>query len=323
MNKLSCAYEEKLKAFLEETLSPEEMQLIEKHIEECPICQNALDNLLQNPLPLPKNTEDIEDDVLIAKIKARRKGILRITLYGILGFLLGMFSHCYTRDDFFLTKVIMALPYKLAEFALNIFFASNKMSPWQQNFFILGGSEVFPFNPILDYLAGIITPAIIASFIAITISYLLSDKRVFLRKKIINFFAAGFLIFTIWIGLLYGAYSYTLSNIDNLKNIEEITIYTVEKNCTSWLIDIDEQAMSDPKYNNLVKNISHASLIDEEYTQENTNVELILKFPWGGGISSYVDLESGKMQMFNKKCYQLPAPAVKQLETLVRRSQLQ
>lgn len=320
---MSCIHKEKLKDFLEENLSPQEMQIIENHIEECSSCQQELDKLLKDPLPLPKNTEDIEDEVLIAKIKARRKGIIRITFYGILGFLLGIFSHCYTRDDFLLTKAIMALPYKLGEFALNVFFAGNKISPWHYHTFIIGGPEIFPFNPPLDYLAGIITPAIIASFMAITVGYLLSDKRVFRRKKIINFLAAGFLIFLIWIGVLYGGYAYTLSNIENLQNIKEITIYSVDKDSSAWLIDLDEEAMSEPKYRNLLQSISSSPTTMEPYSPEKTNVELILKLPLGGRITGFVDLESGNMHLINGKCYKLPTPAREQLETLVRRSQVQ
>ena len=147
---LECEYKDKLLAYLEETLAEEEMKHMEKHFENCPVCQKELDNLLNNKLDIPASIGEVEDEILISKIKGRIKGLRRITIYGIFGFLLGVFSRFYTRDSFIITKAIMALPYKLGEFALGIFFSGYVLKPWQEEGrFFVAHMEVATFLLIL------------------------------------------------------------------------------------------------------------------------------------------------------------------------------
>lgn len=304
---MACSYKEKIGEFLEEKLSKKELKNIEKHLENCQECQEEIDKLLNNNITLEPEQLDVEDAVLISKIKARVKGVRRITFYGLLGFIIGLFSRFYTMDDFLLTKAIMALPYKLAEFALGIFFSGNILSPWGSKFYHYQGEMgFFPYHPILDFLATSLTPAIIASFIAVIIGYLFSDKRVFRRKKIVNFLLGWLIVFLLWTGVLYGTYGLTLEKIDNLTGIKGMTVYKTEKNSTSWLIRIDKDALRDEKYAKLVTIISEAQKTGKSfYPAKKSGYELLVDFSGGGKVPIYLDQVSGKMIVQNGDSYQI------------------
>ncbi|NLW24367.1 MAG: zf-HC2 domain-containing protein [Clostridia bacterium] len=304
---MACTFKEKVKDYLEEKLSPNEMEIIEKHLDNCQECQKELDRYLDNKLILETEELEMEDEVLVSKIKARIKGKRRIILYGLLGFFLGLFSRFYTLDDFLLTKAIMALPYKLAEFALGLFFSDNVLPLGEEIFYHYQGSlNFFPYHPVLDFLATSFTPAIIASFIAITVGYLLSDKRVFRRKNIIKFLAIWLIIFLVWIGALHGTYSFAVSKIEKLEGIKDLIVYAVEKNSSSWLIRIDKNALQNEKYARLANIITQAEKVDKKfYPQEKEGYEFIAKFSGGGTIPIYLDKNTGEMIMQNGNTYQI------------------
>jgi len=304
---MACIYTEKIKDYLEEKLSAKEMQTMERHLETCKECQGELDKLLNNELVFEPKQLDVDDAVLISKIKARIKGIRRITLYGAAGFIIGLFSRFYTQDDFLLTKAVMALPYKLAKFALGIFFSGNLLAPWHGTFYRYQGEMgFFPYHPILDFLATSFTPAIIASFIAVIIGYLLSDKRVFRRKKIVNFLLAWLVIFLVWTGVLYGTYSYTLEKVEKLEGIKGMTVYKAEKYNVSWLIRIDQEALRDEKYAQVAAIIKTAEKTGQKsYPEEKNGFELLVDFAGGGKVPVYLDQESGEMIVQNGNAYQI------------------
>lgn len=305
---MACINREKIKDYLEENLPPKEMETMEKHLENCGECQEELDKYLDTKLSLEIKPLDVEDEVLIHKIKARIKGMRRITLYGLLGFILGLFSRFYTMDDFLLTKAVMALPYKLAEFALSIFFSGNVLPPGERmSYYYQGEMGFFPYHPLLDFLATAVTPAIIASFIGVMIGYFLSDKRVFRRKNIIKFLVTWAIIFLAWTGILYGTYNHALDKIENLAGIKAMTVRTAEKNGTSWLIKIDQEAFRDEKYTRLVNIISEAEEVaPKSYPQEKDGYEMVVSFSGGGTIPIYLDRDSGEMIVRNGDTYQIP-----------------
>jgi hypothetical protein len=305
---MACTYIEKIKDYLEEKLPKKEMEAMEKHLESCKECQAKLDNYLDNKLNLETEPPDVEDEILVSKIKARIKGMRRITLYGLLGFILGLFSRFYTMDNFFLTKAVMALPYKLAEFVLSIFFSGNVLPLWERSFYHYQGEMgFFPNHLILDFLATTVTPAIITSFIAVIIGYLLSDKKVFPRKHIIRFAATWLIILLVWIGILYGTYNHALGKINNLQGIKAMTVYTIEENGTSWLITIENDALMNEKYARLMTIISEAGKVGKKiYPQEKDGYEMLVNFSGGGTIPIFVDKDSGEMVVRNGNAYRIP-----------------
>jgi len=311
-----CKYKSKLKDFLDEKLSKNEMEFMESHIASCGECQKVLDNMLGEQQEIKSDLPQVDDEVLISKIKGRIAGIRRITVYGIMGFLLGLFSRFYTLDKFLPTKAVMALPYKLAEFGLGIFFSQNKLRPWQPMGAYHGNARYgnmgfFPYNPMLDLAVSLITPAIVACFIALMLGYLLSDKRVFRRKKIINFLAAGLITFLMWSAILYGAYSCTLSKIDSLQGIKEITVYSVERGSGRWLLKIDKDALSQQKFKQLFSYIAEAKKMGESsYPEDKKGFELVLDFAGGGRTAAFIDLERSDMVLMNGNQYAVSNKAV-------------
>ncbi|MDA8234665.1 MAG: zf-HC2 domain-containing protein [Clostridia bacterium] len=314
---MSCGYDERLRPYLEEELSLEEMKSVRKHLETCPDCQQKLDQMLNNPLELPVQHLEADDEVIISKIQARKKGLRRIAIYSLGGFLLGLFSRLYTQDHFIVTKAIMALPYKLAEFALGIFFSDNVVRDGQNLFYhIPGAMGYFPYHPILDWVSSIFTPALIGAFIAMLVGYLVSDKRVFQRKKVINFLGAALVVILAWTGVLYGAYSYTLVKIDTLTGIKGITFYTVDKYSSSWLISLNEEALAQEKYAYLTEELSRAKPQDDsQYPRDEKGYVLLLEFQGGGSMPAHLDPANGALITLKGNKYQLSQSTVQRLNT--------
>lgn len=307
---MPCPHEKQIQDYLEETLSPEEMKKMEEHIDICCDCQQQLDQLLNISLQLQKHSVEIDDEVLVEKIKAHRKGIRRIYAYGSLGFLLGLFSLKYTSDSFIVTKAIMALPYKLAEFMLGIFFSGNRLNPWdtiQDMRAFQRGMGYFPHHPILGLIVELVTPALIAMFLAVGIGYLSSDKRVFQRRKILRFILSATVIFLLWFGIIYGIYNHTLSKINNLEDIQAITVYEKKEFSSSWILRIDQYNLHQANYYGLLSGISEANPLERFLSMNYTEgLQLLLQFKGGGEISSHVDIDTGIMYMQNRRHYQLP-----------------
>lgn len=305
---MTCQYHNKLQGYLDESLAQAEMELMEKHVGNCVQCQKELDNLLSTTLDLKVSLKEVDDEVLVSKIKARVSGLRRIFIYGFFGFVLGLFSRFYTMDKFIVTKAIMALPYKLAEFALGIFFSGYALSgQWMRgDYFLTGGVGYFPFNPVLDLIASLITPALIGAFMAVILGYLVSDKRVFQRKKIVNFIIGGMAVFLLWVGLLFGCYTYNLNTMAQLEGIEGATIYQVDEGGSSWVLRIDREALSQEKYAALVQGIEEAEETNEVfYPEVKKGYEILLNFARGGQIMAYVDEKTGQMILQNHKSYSL------------------
>jgi len=317
---VTCKYSAKLQGYLDETLAKEEMKFMEKHLGTCAHCQQELDKLLGSTLKLNVPLAEVDDEVLISKIKAWITGLRRIIIYGLFGFLLGLFSRFYTLDSFIVPKAIMALPYKLAEFGLGIFFSAYAQQGqwWDADLYYRGGMGYFPFNPTLDFLAGLITPALIGALMAVILGYLVSDKRVFQRKKIVNFILGGAAVFLLWSGLLYGIYSYNQKTFARLEGIEEATIYLVDDGDSSWILHLDREALKQGKYAALVQGIEKA---EEEskpaaYPDVRKGYELLLTYPLGGQIMAYVDEQTGQMILQNRDSYSLSSETLAILQEL-------
>ncbi|HHY71596.1 MAG TPA: zf-HC2 domain-containing protein [Thermoanaerobacterales bacterium] len=315
---MDCKFKDKLIPYLEEKLSKEEMQIIEAHIDECELCQKSLDDLIKKEsLNILLPMEEIEDEILIERIKIRKSGVRRIILYGVLGFILGLFSHYYTMDKFIVTKAIMALPYKLAEFGLGLFFSNNVLSPWQHMGYhhVTPGMGYFPFNRVLDFLASILTPAILSCFGALIIGYLFSDKRVFQRKRILRFLVTAVSVFLIWIVILHGIYAFTLDKIDKFEGINDITIYSVNIGSSSWVMTIDKEALQEKKYMKLIEQISNAKKKFNKagYPEERHGFELSIGFSGGGNMLAYVEDDSEEMIMQNGTVYTISYDVIEML----------
>lgn len=316
---MQCLNQNKLQDYLNEKLSTSDMDKMERHIEQCLVCQKKLDELIDNPLEISAEAPTIDDAVLVSKIKARRKGIQRITIYGILGFLLGVFSRFYTADKFIITKAIMALPYKLAEFALGIFFSGDDLSPWFLNH-PRAGIGFFPYAPILDIIAELITPAIISTFIAVTIGHLVSDKRIFRRKHIIRFIAAGILVISLWFGGIHVVYSHVLDQINKMEGIKSVTIYEKEKMSTSWLLRIDQNNIGKERYMQLLSDISKAKKVDKVLNLNyETGYEFQLEFTGGGQMLAHLDKDKGVFIMQNRNQYRLSKDSIEIIDEIARR----
>ena len=319
---MTCQYKDKLQAYLDEQLPAAEIKELEAHLSDCSQCQAELDRLLsQLPVMPAQPTGEVEDEVLLARIKARRQGQRRIFLYGFLGFLLGLFSRYYTSDPFIVTKAIMALPYKLAEFSLGIFFADNVL-PFAAQIELgsINSMGFFPYHPLLDFVVTHITPALVACFLAITLGYLLSDSRVFQRTKIIRLLAGSLAVLVVWMGVLAGIYANTLTTIAEMKKLSRVTIHEVQPDGdTRWVLRLDQDAFAQENYRALKDGLTAAVPAEKRiYPQDKAGFKLGLDFAGGGKMLAYVDPGSGAMVMFSGDSYQLAPETVRLLEAVAQ-----
>lgn len=315
---MRCYYQDKLEDFLEEKLSKEEMDFIQKHIENCQHCQNELEMLLDNPLNIPNKIIEVDDEILVSKIKARRKGRKRLVYYGILGLLLGLFSRFYVYDKFIVTKAIMAIPYKISEFVLGIFFSHNRLNPWQQmdNMYYFKGIGYFPFNPFLDVLAQYITPVIVGVFIALVIGYFTSDRRIFTRKKIIRFCIVGLAVFMLWVGTAFAVYSISLKSFEDLDNVRNTIVYSIDDEGTSLLAQVRPHNVKGSKNEELYNGLKKGKKINKQVLKKESEILLVMDFKLGGRILGYVDFDTNIMTTQKNTSFKLSDDVINILKGL-------
>ena len=168
-------------------------------------------------------------------------------------------------------------------------------------FYYYQGGWLFPYHPILDFY-NFQTP--LTAFYGCHYRLSLMIKG-FSRKKY-KFFGAWLIVFLIWTGVLYGTYGYALGKVSKLEGIKAMTVYAAEKNNTSWLIRIDEEALNNEKYRELIKIISEAEKGEKSfYPREKEGYELLVDFAGGGTIPIYLDKHSGTMIVSTGDTYQL------------------
>lgn len=310
---MSCEYKSKLRDFLDKKMEGEEMQEMERHLESCGDCRKELDHLLDSGKAVQGEYFGIDDEVLVKRIISHNKGIRRMTIYGILGFILGLFSKFYTNDSFIVTKAIMSLPYKTAEFMLGIFFSHKILTCTYP-----GGMGFFPYHPGLDTIAELITPALFAAFLAIILGFLLSDKTVFQFRKLIYLIIAGIVVFSLWVGGLQIFYMHNIAEMEDLQSIEEIAgIYELPFGSYEvFSINVqDVQAYSD-----LLECIKSARKIDKAaYHEVDKGFMFIMDFNNGGRMTAYLDTNSGEMFVPDICSYQLEQGRVEKILNIIGR----
>ncbi len=155
----------------------------------------------QEKIELPEIVYQGEDQKLQERIGKFKAGTFRIILFSIVGMIMGWFSFEYYGDSFLLTKVILAVPYKISEAIYVTIIGTGAEGAMQENVQLF--TAFFPYSPIATFLAERITPVLLGGAIYGALAYFTGDKRVFTLPRFIRFFGVWCMVILLYVGGVY------------------------------------------------------------------------------------------------------------------------
>jgi hypothetical protein len=214
---LSCEYKEKVLYVLKNDIEDID---IEAHIEQCAECSAMVEGYLEKEkelLPsIPKAEYTGSNQNLKEQVIKYNRGRGRIAVFTLIGMILGWLSFHYTQDTFIVTKILMAIPYKISEMIYLSLHHNPHMYTQSSVVFL---NEFFPQSMLVTFLAERITPIFIGGAIYGSIGYFTGDKRIFTLNKFIKFAALWSGINLLWIGIVFAANEVSIRENDQLKDI--------------------------------------------------------------------------------------------------------
>lgn len=217
---MSCSYKEKVLSYLRGTIEDEnEVLAIEKHIDNCAECQALIEGYTQKAqeiVNIPTKEFQGNENELKKSVVSYEKGTRRIIAFTIVGLILGWFSYFYYTDQFIVTKIILAIPYKANEMIHNILHSHRGMLEYYYGHTL---TEFFPQSFIATILAERFTPVLIGGAIYGSLAYFTGNKNIFTLRKYLKFAVIWCLIILMWVGGTFLLNFYTVQNNNELKNI--------------------------------------------------------------------------------------------------------
>lgn len=215
---LTCEYKEKVLNYLKNDQADSE---ILAHIEQCEQCSAMVEGYLEKEKellpPIPKAEYEGSNQKLKMKIIKYNRGRGRILLFTVLGLIMGWLSFNYVRDSFFLTKLIMAIPYKISEF---IYKNLHDVSGIYRTYGV--PNEYFPQSMLVTFLAERVTPVLIGGAIYGSIGYFTGDKKIFTLSKYLKFASVWCCMLLVWIGIVFAGNAISVRENSQLKDIRGI-----------------------------------------------------------------------------------------------------
>ncbi|MDD3174356.1 MAG: hypothetical protein PHF63_11995 [Herbinix sp.] len=272
---MSCEYKEKVLNYLKNDVSDSE---IEAHIEECEHCNAMVEGYLEKEkelLPLiPKAEYTGTNQKLKMQIIKYNRGRGRIIAFTLIGFLMGWLSFHYTRDSFIVTKIIMAIPYKISE---AIYLTINHIPYIYKNTYVGVMNEYFPQSFLITFLAERITPVFIGGAIYGSIGYFTGDKRIFTLSKYLKFASLWSGIIILWVGVVFVGNAISIKENAQLKGIYGFVLNA--ENHGSGFYDGDFRAEEFELLRNALGDVSLLKDVDDyEITDAQTTVEIYMGF---------------------------------------------
>jgi hypothetical protein len=301
---MACEMRDKVLKYLE---SGGEEGELENHISECEECGKLLSEHLKDGINIPQIARNVEDNKLIQRIIKRRKGLQRIVLFSIVGFVLGFLSFYYTKDKFFVTKIIMAIPYKLSD---AIF---SSLRPAANRYIALIGGLGGPLRgnyfiqfTLLGLIAERFTPAIIGMGLYGSLGYFTGDKKIFTLDKYVKYLIKGLAIVVLWVCLVFGVYYYNLTEMYHLKNVEAVQVLKFETNgISSIYFNLENKPQS---FNDIIKGLDgkvFKDSIGRSYRSSADRVTVIFDMRFGRTVAGQVDVANNTVTLDNGDIYEV------------------
>lgn len=202
-------------------------QKVEAHLEGCAECAALVEGYLEKEQELKLEPEEfrIKDSSLKEQVVHYEKGTRRIVIFTLVGFLMGWFSVLYYTDSFIVTKIILAVPYKLGEMIHNVLhqadygsYRSVDLLPWV--------NEFFPGDYLSTFLAERIVPVLFGGAIYGSLAYFTGDKRIFTLKRYLKFAAVWAAVILGFTGITFGLNAWNEKRVDAMENITDFMFYS-------------------------------------------------------------------------------------------------
>lgn len=296
---MSCEFNEKTKWYSDNF---KKIMEIEEHIAECDECKALLD---RSTAEISFHQPDITDEntFLLNKVLKKKRAEKRILIFCIIGMIMGFFSYTYSGQSIFILKLIMAIPYKLAE--MFFMYAGPYTNMFMEQVHM--GGRVSARSEILYQVSMMIVPSIIGGCIYGSIGYLTEKKDVFTLKKFALFILKWAIVLILSIGIILGLYKNISDDTYKLEKITgfEIHYSTSGKNYNSTYSVYKN--MGNKKYEALIQSLRGKKKMDNLYlnskegmTPLNIYGQLYYK------VSALLDAENNLIYMDNGYVYSVP-----------------
>lgn len=183
----------------------------------------------QEKIEIPQIIYEGEDKKLKERIRKFRTGTLRIAIFTVVGFIMGFFSYTYVTDNFFPTKLIMAIPYKISEaIYVSVLGTDAAVRGTEQYYLFYCFTEFFPHSYFATWLAERVTPVLLGGAIYGSLAYFTGDKRVFTLRRFLGFAGAWAAFIMLFIGTTYAVNAKAVADNEALRGEPVFTLYDVE-----------------------------------------------------------------------------------------------
>lgn len=190
-------------------------------------------------IKIPKVTYEDGYDKLLERVSKFKKGTLRIVFFMIVGMIIGWLSYTYPSDPFLVTKVILAIPYKISE-TIYVSVIGTNASSFYTNLF--DANEFFPQSGLATFLSERITPVLIGGALCGSLAYFTGDKRVFTLRRFVKFAGIQTAVILLFIAGVYGINSKAVYDNDHFKGVTNFILTSPSK----------EELICDDKSDNLL-----------------------------------------------------------------------
>lgn len=216
---MDCGYKDRVLDYLK---GKDESPEIEKHIEECAECRAMVEGYLEREkeLEIPPTAYEGEDKKLKEQVIHYERGTKRIVIFTIVGLIMGWFSISYYTDTFIVTKIILAIPYKVSE----IIYRTLHEVPYPYSHAVF--DAFFPQNRMVTFLAERLTPILTGGAIYGSLAYFTGDARIFTLRRYLKFAAVWAAVILGYVGLMLGLNAYGIKLNDRLQDINGFSLNT-------------------------------------------------------------------------------------------------
>jgi len=207
----------------------------------------------QQEIQIPKVHYEGQDKKLLGRVRKFKAGSQRIIVFTIVGLVMGWFSINYYTDTFIVTKILLAIPYKISEAIYTSILGTGARPIYGS---MLADINVyFSQSMLATFLAERVTPVLIGGAFYGTIGYFTGAREVFTLGRFVKFTAVWSAIIVLFVGSVYGVNAKAVSDNDKMKNIAWFYLVTPSQG----------EAIMDPER----RDIMVTALMDELYPDYN------------------------------------------------------
>lgn len=265
---------------------------------------------------IPKELYGGEEKQLKKRVIHFQKGIRRIFVFTIVGFIMGWFSYLYVTMKVFPLKAIVAVPYKLNEMLHNVIHGSHQMQMTFDTF--------FPNAPNVSVFSEILLPVLFGGAVYGSLAYFTGDRKVFTYKRFAKFFAVWVCVLVAGVGGSFLANFAVTQENESLKDVTGFIVHS-DMNGSSFMIGNNAEKNVNQAIGN---HLEKAFYMDGEQLQEISNEvreesgEQLLCLWFGknqyGYMECQVNVEKKYVVTDQGKVYQITEDFAKMLEKFDR-----